>query len=122
MGTRKCTKCKKDKNIEEFHFIKTEKRYNSWCKVCLYQRQKNRWVELKKKIITVMGGKCCKCGYNKNDAALCIHHLNNKNKNFDWNQLRLRTWNIVEKEINKCILVCCNCHAEIHYPELNTSP
>ena len=68
-----------------------------------------------------MGGKCSKCGYNKNEASLCIHHLKKADKEFDWNKLRLRTWKTIENEIKKCILVCANCHGEIHYPELNKS-
>ena len=61
------------------------------------------------------GGKCESCGYNRNIAALEFHHLNPLEKDFNIsNKGYTKSWENVKKEIDKCILVCANCHREIH--------
>ena len=56
---------------------------------------------------------CCKCGYNKNGSALEWHHLDPTEKE---NNVSLINWDEYIQEIKKCILVCSNCHREIHNP------
>ena len=58
------------------------------------------------------GGKCCICGYNQCDSALDFHHL--RDKAFTISRARSRSLNNLKKEADKTILVCRNCHAEIH--------
>ena len=65
----------------------------------------------------VSDGECQECGYKKNYAALDFHHLNPKEKDVNWNTSRHWSWNRLVKELDKCVLVCHNCHAEIHYPD-----
>ena len=59
---------------------------------------------------------CAICGYNKCDAALDFHHVNSKDKTFPLvvNSITRTNKSIID-EINKCILLCRNCHMEIHY-------
>jgi hypothetical protein len=65
--------------------------------------------------VELKGGKCQICGYNKYIGALSFHHLDEKNKSFDLSTRGLtRSWSKIRKEISKCILVCENCHREIH--------
>ncbi len=76
-----------------------------------------RWrVNCKSRIITAMGGVCCICGYNKCHRALVLHHLNPKEKDISFGTIRAnpKSWQLIVKELRKCILVCSNCHAEIH--------
>jgi hypothetical protein len=119
MEIKKCTKCGIEKELKEFHFRRTENRHNSWCKECLYFLQKARWKDRKRKAIFLLGGKCSRCGYDKSLAALHFHHLDPSKKEFNWDRLRQKTWEDVITELKKCILVCANCHAEIHAPENN---
>lgn len=67
----------------------------------------------------IMGNKCAICGYDKCTQALEFHHFtDDKNfvianvgyKNFSWIKLL--------KELKLCMLVCKNCHTEIHYNNL----
>lgn len=55
------------------------------------------------------------CGYNKCLAALEFHHPNS-DKDFGLSQKGItRSWEKVKLELDKCELVCCNCHKEIHW-------
>ena len=64
-----------------------------------------------------MGGKCSKCGYDKNIAALGFHHLDPKTKEAEWGRMRLLNWKKTVEELKKCILICSNCHIELHNPQ-----
>ncbi len=71
--------------------------------------------KLRMKAIEYAGGKCQKCGYNKCINALTFHHINPKEKEFGISARGLtRSWDKIKKEIEKCKLLCMNCHAEIH--------
>ncbi len=69
-------------------------------------------------LLSQLGGKCSICGYSKNSSALAFHHLNPKDKSFqlDLRSLSNRKQTKIDEEVAKCILVCHNCHAEIHNP------
>lgn len=89
------------------------------CRKCRVLEQKGRYKKYKKELIDYMGGKCQLCGYNKCMAALDFHHKNPEEKNPNWKNIRSWTPSKSKKEIDKCILVCRNCHSEIHYPDEN---
>ena len=82
----------------------------------VYKKQKLRHISRKIELINLMGGKCCLCGYDKNYAALDFHHVNPSEKSFQLDARHLSncsTASILE-ESKKCILVCANCHRELH--------
>ncbi len=61
------------------------------------------------------GGKCEICGYDKCQRALSFHHIDPKTKEFDLSSRGItRSWERVKREIEKCALVCANCHMELH--------
>lgn len=66
------------------------------------------------------GEKCEICGYNKCEASLSFHHRDKENKLFWIGGLNDRITNISElknhiiKELDKCDVVCRNCHIEKH--------
>lgn len=76
-----------------------------------------RYLMLKLKAIEYKGGKCVDCGYNKSYAALEFHHRNPDEKNMDWGRLRKRSWATIKKELDKCDMICANCHRERHHDE-----
>lgn len=79
------------------------------CNSCLVN---HRRFTLKIKCVEYLGGKCSICGYNKCIKALDFHHL--RDKSFNISGAHCRSWSIIEQELKKCILVCANCHREIH--------
>lgn len=66
--------------------------------------------------INILGGKCSKCDEN-HIATLSFHHVDPKNK--EYNVARMLnsnySWEEIEPEINKCILLCENCHRKFHF-------
>lgn len=84
------------------------------------ERQKRISKERKLKLIEMKGGGCQSCGYNKNMAALSFHHRNPENKTYciDSRRLSNTTWESILIEAEKCDLLCLNCHAEHHNPNM----
>ena len=85
------------------------------CTKCRSERVAQRRRKVKALLVEYKGGQCEKCGYNKCLAALEFHHLDPTQKDFgisgNGNTFKLDT---MKKEADKCILVCSNCHKEIH--------
>ena len=73
----------------------------------------------KLELIKIMGSKCALCGYSKAITALEFHHINPEEKNYQLSSGNCKT---IEEDLNeakKCILVCANCHREIHEGLIN---
>lgn len=84
-------------------------------KVMRAQRRK------KIKAIEFYGGKCIKCGYDRCINALEFHHRDKSTKQEKPTYIIMRwSWNRVKEELDKCDLVCSNCHKEIEYKEFNS--
>lgn len=75
--------------------------------VSFRQRRKNNLVKF-------LGNKCCLCGYKKSNAALEFHHLDPKSKKYQLSSGNCHNIQEDIEEAKKCILVCSNCHREIH--------
>ena len=77
--------------------------------------------KLKNLLIQHKGGKCQVCGYNKCEGALQFHHRDPKEKEFGLANINLNDSNFslgkLFEEVDKCDLLCANCHAEKHYKE-----
>lgn len=80
-----------------------------------YNILKKRRVRIKEELVEYKGGKCEICGYNKCLSALEFHHLDPSKKDFGIaSNSSYKNITVLKKEIDKCILVCSNCHREIH--------
>ena len=84
-----------------------------------YEAQQKRGRTRKLKLIKLKGGRCARCGYGKNHAALVFHHIEPENKSFplELRSLSNRKWETILDEVDKCLLLCSNCHAEVHNPD-----
>lgn len=74
---------------------------------------KNRRKELKILAVEYKGGSCCKCGYDRYIGALEFHHINPEEKDFVVSKNTM-SWEKMKKELDKCEMLCANCHREIH--------
>lgn len=98
-------------------YIKRD-RYSSYCKVCSIQQKKATKLSLKQFCINYKGGKCQNCGYCKNTSALAFHHLDPLTKDFNISEVNGTMFSLkLQQELDKTILVCFNCHQEIHNPD-----
>ncbi len=68
----------------------------------------------KLRAVQYKGGKCRICPYDRCMGALQFHHLDPEQKDFHIAKAGAWAWSRIVKELDKCILVCANCHAEIH--------
>lgn len=88
------------------------------CKKCAVEYDYNKRHRIKQILVDYKGGKCEICGYDKCLNALDFHHINKEEKNFALNSSNYnKSIELLKKEVDKCILVCANCHREIHYQE-----
>jgi transcription elongation factor Elf1 len=70
---------------------------------------------LREQAVKYKGGECIFCGYSRCQAVLDFHHLDPTQKEFGISMDGItRSWERVSKELDKCVLVCSNCHREIH--------
>lgn len=88
------------------------------CTKCRSQAVTKRRRKVKQLLIEYKGGKCEMCGYDKCIAALEFHHRDPSKKEFgigcNGNTIKLEK---AKKEVDKCMLICSNCHKEIHHQE-----
>lgn len=82
-----------------------------------YQSQQKRGIQRKVELIKLKNYKCNRCGYNKNIAALDFHHIDPTTKiiPLDIRTLSTTSYEDILKEADKCILLCSNCHRELHH-------
>lgn len=135
-GLRHCTKCGRD--LPESEFYPKRNSYTTWCKECFKSDVINRSIVGKRigspkkyndglthrerrKLFAInyLGGKCSnpECRYHKCPDALEFHHKNPEEKDF---QISVATKTYMSdeelmKELDKCVLLCSNCHKELHY-------
>jgi len=96
----------------------------------LAKREKRRYVDRRQYLIAAVrrrrkkiremaleykGDKCKRCGYSRCLEALEFHHTSSSRKDFSVSSKGYtRSWKRVKEELDKCILLCANCHREIH--------
>jgi hypothetical protein len=117
MDKKICTSCNKEKLADEFYNQKGRKNGSSHCRECFNKYCIERWIQKKIKAIEYKGCTCVDCGLSYPQTPYQVfdfHHLNPKDKEFDWTKLRLRSWDSISKELDKCDLLCANCHRIRH--------
>ena len=81
----------------------------------LIQAVAKRRKKVRSMAIEHLGGKCAKCGYSKYPEVLEFHHKHPSEKDFSISKSgHCRSWQRVKTEIEKCNLLCANCHRELH--------
>ena len=99
---RQCPICKKE------HFTTNRS------PICYSCKNKKIRLERKIKAYEILGNKCKVCEYNKCANALDIHHREEYGKTLTFADSWGLSWKKLEKELEKCILLCCRCHREFH--------
>ena len=109
---KRCYRCKEIKPISDFsRNISKKDGYRSICKYCDRKQKKEEYLILFRYVRDYKLSKGCEiCGYNKCEDALEFHHNGDKEFNISDSKSLKR----VKEEIKKCILLCSNCHRELH--------
>jgi len=143
--TKVCSSCKIEKSWDDFYSRRGRKNPPCQCKGCTIIKQKEYYQKNKKtvglkhkhpvvrakmrkqriertrknkqKAIDYKGGKCARCGYNKCTAAMDFHHIDLSKKERQVSDILGGAWAKSKKELDKCILLCANCHRELHHTE-----
>lgn len=80
----------------------------------LVRATQRRREKVMKMAVDYKGGACLLCGYNKCSRALEFHHVNPEEKLFSISRDgNTRSWEKVKAELDKCVLLCANCHREV---------
>ncbi len=111
-GNIKCFECKKTKPKEQF-YNRTEGGIQYICKECSSKKVSTRRKDNKIKSMEYKGGQCIICGYNKSIRAMKFHHIDPDKKEYIITG-KMCSFEKLKTELDKCILVCGNCHDEIH--------
>lgn len=112
-----CPKCNLEKELSEFYITKLRPSGSAYCKSCFNDLCVERWIKRKIDAINYKGSKCVDCNLNLSNSHYCVfefHHLNPIEKDFDWNKLKLRSIQSIKNELDKCVLLCSNCHKIRH--------
>ena len=111
---KKCLKCKKELPISEFYYLKKRNSYSWNCKSCDKLTTYEKRTLFRTKCINYAGGRCKVCGYNKSIFAMEFHHRDAMNKDFSIASMWFKNFDDVKYELDKCDLLCSNCHRELH--------
>jgi len=105
-----CKPCRRNKNKNNYYANK-----ESWNETTRRNKklQRERINELKNLL------SCLKCGENRNHL-LDFHHVDPNQKDFQISQGERYGWKRIKEEIDKCIVLCSNCHRDFHYQEKQT--
>ena len=94
--------------------VKDKRKYTDRAEYLKNAVQKRRQ-NIRKMALEHKGNKCFICGYNKSIKALEFHHLDPKLKDFGISSKGYtRSFKKIRNEIEKCVLLCSNCHREVH--------
>ena len=89
-------------------------------KAAIVRAVKKRRKKVREMAVAYKGGRCCRCGYDRCLDALEFHHLDREKKDFGISAKGYtRSWKAIEQELDKCIMLCANCHRELHAGMLN---
>lgn len=109
-GHQICTRCDALLPLNDFYGGGSYKE----CKGCFDERMRARETLMRERCTEYLGGACALCGYSRCLDALDFHHRDPKEKGFQISGMFNRSFKKLRPELDKCVLVCANCHREIH--------
>jgi len=125
-GSKRCPKCEVTKPLTDFYKqIRPSGNVcnGSWCKACVKGQTVVRQRHYKQQAIDLKGGGCRACGFKAYAGALDFHHIDPSTKDMQAGRFsRKPTSYKLSKELNKCVLVCANCHRMIHAGVIECPP
>lgn len=119
MDTKICSKCNRELPVTHYHKngfdSKGQQKYRGYCKDCANSLEKSRY-QKKKAFIDSQKHCCAKCGDTR-VYVLDFHHKDKDEKEFTIGKIKKGSLSLIQNEIDKCAVLCANCHREFHYLE-----
>lgn len=94
-----------------YSFKRNGKSNKETCATCMIERQRKAKESLKKDLVDHLGGKCNSCNFTGILPCFDFHHVNGKDRQVSTIKNRAEAF----REIEKCVLLCKNCHMETHW-------
>ena len=101
-----CTACGRD-----YFYSPSRGHIRKLCNSCSANRSR---IGFKERVVQYLGGRCSRCGYSRCVHVLHAHHKDPTAKLFSVSGSHCRRWDLVRTELDKCELLCANCHGEEH--------
>lgn len=124
MKLKTCRNCKQDKEITEYSVLtrlRKEVKYQCDCRSCRSLKRRENSRKTKALAIEYKGGKCVDCSQVVHQAAFEFHHLDPSTKEKDPTHFlndRVGLSESALEELDKCVLLCANCHRIRHFSDL----
>lgn len=117
-----CKMCGIEKPRDEFYKL-TGKQYkahwdcrDSYCKPCKSKSVNLKRQTIKLEAVAYLGGVCNDCGLESPHGCVYdFHHLDPTKKDFSFSSVPFKPLNKIKDELDKCVLLCANCHRIRHY-------
>lgn len=115
-GMKVCSKCNEHKSIKEFRPRKDRPgTVQPHCKACDTKNTIAQEKSRKQFLIKYLGNACVDCGVIDNDIEIYdFHHLEPEHKDFTIQSRKSASLDTIVKELDKCVLLCANCHTRRH--------
>jgi hypothetical protein len=113
-GVRRCPRCQQMLSLDRFYRRRDGRNASVYCKECTNRQAIERQQRLKQDVVAFLGGCCAHCGYDRYIGSLEVHHTDPTVKEFDLSHCRSTTFEKIKPELDKCLLLCANCHREEH--------
>jgi len=113
-----CTRCGKEA------LLNADGTYQVFCDKCAEKyklRAQSKHKSRKKEAVKYKGGECMHCGYKKSVSAMDFHHIDPSQKDKNWKNLRQNSLERIKNELDKCDLLCKNCHVTVHHKREKTN-
>lgn len=112
---KSCAKCLQKKPFSEFYGMGKNGKLQSLCKKCYNKYCMDRWSARKSEAVKSKGGICAHCEIAYPDCVFDFHHIDPSEKEFPWPKMRQLPKKAMYAELDKCILLCANCHRIHHW-------
>ena len=104
----KCKCCQRDFNYRD-----------GKVQLCKYCRRKSKRLAFRISAANYKNNECEICGLKRNTIddleMFDFHHIDRSNKSFELgDKIEDRNWETIKKELDKCMMLCANCHRKQH--------
>lgn len=116
---KKCKRCQVTKPLSQFYKsgknAKGDPKYKPRCIPCHLDFISEQRKYVQDLITETLGHYSCKiCGYDRSSRALHLHHIDSSTKEYQISDMWSMSDEAIKKEVSKCVILCANCHAEVH--------